>query len=170
MFLGFTGRFRNALSWKQRRLAHTDASRSLMFMQCFARQLAPLSAAVLLAGAATQSSDVQISFDAPDRSGEVVVAVFDSQAAWRARSDPIRTARIPPNETMRLADLPRGRYGVMAFQDKNGNGRLDTLPIGLPTEPYGFSRNARGVFGPPAWSAAAVEVGSTPVRQVIVLR
>lgn len=32
-----------------------------------------------------------------------------------------------------------GTYAVAAFQDLNGNGRLDRTRLGLPLEPYGFS-------------------------------
>lgn len=43
-----------------------------------------------------------------------------------------------------------GIYAVAAFQDVNGNGRLDRTGLGLPLEPYGFSgeipRGARPDF------------------------
>lgn len=127
-----------------------------------------LAAALLAVTPADGALEIQ--FDARGRQGEIVVAVFDSEDAWRTRREPIRTMRVRAGQTAVLTDLPAGRYGIMAFLDANGNGRLDTLPIGLPTEPYGFSQNARGRFGPPSWSAAAVEVGDDRARQVIVLR
>ncbi len=58
----------------------------------------------------------------------------------------------------------------MAFHDVDSDGRLDTLPIGLPTEPYGFSNNARGTFGPPAWRQATFGLTTGGARQVIRLR
>src|SRR5687767_10723404 len=39
-----------------------------------------------------------------------------------------------------------GTYGLSAFHDENDNGKLDTNFIGLPTEDYCASRNARGTF------------------------
>ncbi|MBX9933920.1 MAG: DUF2141 domain-containing protein [Methylobacterium sp.] len=43
-----------------------------------------------------------------------------------------------------------GVYAVAAFQDVNGNGKLDRTGLGLPLEPYGFSgevaRRARPEF------------------------
>nr|WP_238232282.1 DUF2141 domain-containing protein [Methylobacterium thuringiense] len=33
-----------------------------------------------------------------------------------------------------------GTYAVVAYQDLNGNGRLDRTGLGLPLEPYGVSR------------------------------
>ncbi|WP_409566628.1 DUF2141 domain-containing protein [Methylobacterium sp. E-005] len=35
--------------------------------------------------------------------------------------------------------VPPGTYAVAAYQDANGNGRLDRTGLGLPLEPYGFS-------------------------------
>ncbi|HJE23924.1 MAG TPA: DUF2141 domain-containing protein [Methylorubrum populi] len=46
--------------------------------------------------------------------------------------------------------VPAGIWAVAAFQDENGNGRLDRTGLGLPLEPYGFSgsvgRRARPDF------------------------
>lgn len=51
-------------------------------------------------------------------------------------------------------DVPKGVYGISAFHDENQNGKLDTNFIGLPTEDYCASRDARGSFGPPSFSDA----------------
>ena len=44
------------------------------------------------------------------------------------------------------------------MHDKNANGKLDSNIVGIPTEPYGASRDARGRMGPPAFEDAAVDV------------
>lgn len=49
-----------------------------------------------------------------------------------------------------LKGVVYGRYALRVFQDLNGNGKLDTGWMGIPKEPYGFSNNAMGRFGPPA--------------------
>ncbi|MDB5889173.1 MAG: hypothetical protein JWP47_4 [Polaromonas sp.] len=54
--------------------------------------------------------------------------------------------------------LPAGRYAISAFHDQNDNRTLDTYPLGIPREAYSFSRDARGVFGPPAFSDAAFDL------------
>jgi uncharacterized protein (DUF2141 family) len=48
-------------------------------------------------------------------------------------------------------DLPNGEYGISLFHDINRNNKLDKSWIGKPTEPIGFSNNARPNFGPPAY-------------------
>jgi uncharacterized protein (DUF2141 family) len=55
--------------------------------------------------------------------------------------------------------LAPGQYAATAFHDLDSNGKLNANLMGLPTEPYGFSNNARGNFGPPAFKDAAVTVG-----------
>ncbi|MDQ0546219.1 uncharacterized protein (DUF2141 family) [Methylobacterium brachiatum] len=51
-------------------------------------------------------------------------------------------------------DVAPGAYAVAAFQDANGNGRLDRTGLGLPLEPYGFS-GAVARRGRPDFSDAA---------------
>ena len=54
--------------------------------------------------------------------------------------------------------LPPGRYVLKSFADQNSNAKLDTNLVGLPTERYGFSNDARGHMGPPSFDQAAVPV------------
>jgi len=35
--------------------------------------------------------------------------------------------------------LPNGEYVISMFQDKNGNGKLDTYFFGIPKEPIGIT-------------------------------
>jgi uncharacterized protein (DUF2141 family) len=51
-------------------------------------------------------------------------------------------------------DVSPGTYAVAAYQDTNGNGRLDRTGLGLPQEPYAFSGEA-GRRARPAFPEAA---------------
>ncbi len=53
-----------------------------------------------------------------------------------------------------LDSLKFGEYAVKTFHDKNKNGKLDLNFLGIPTEDYGYSNNARSWFGPPSWDKA----------------
>lgn len=55
-------------------------------------------------------------------------------------------------------NLKPGRYAISTYQDENGNGKLDSNLLGVPLEPYGFSRDASGTMGPPSFDAAAVDL------------
>jgi uncharacterized protein (DUF2141 family) len=54
----------------------------------------------------------------------------------------------------RFTAVPAGSLAMAAFEDRNGNGVLDTNVFGVPTEGLAFSRDARGRLGPPSFEAA----------------
>ena len=60
--------------------------------------------------------------------------------------------------TVHFKNLPAGRYAIALFHDANGNGKLDSNRLGIPVEGIGFSNNATGSFGPPAFAKAAFDV------------
>ena len=89
-------------------------------------------------------------------SGRVAFALFDSQGGF-AGDRPVRAEYVPAaagSVTWRVEGLAPGTYAIKAYHDRNGNGRLDTGAFGAPVEPYGFSNDARGTFGPPPFTAA----------------
>jgi uncharacterized protein (DUF2141 family) len=51
-------------------------------------------------------------------------------------------------------DIPDGTYALVIVHDENMNGKLDTNWLGIPTEGYGFSNNAKALVGTPSFSAA----------------
>jgi uncharacterized protein (DUF2141 family) len=51
-----------------------------------------------------------------------------------------------------LHDVPPGVYAIEAYQDVNDNDKMDTTWLGLPLEPYGFSRDAHPVLSKPSFS------------------
>ncbi|WP_309645725.1 DUF2141 domain-containing protein [Phenylobacterium sp.] len=95
-----------------------------------------------------------------DQKGAIMVAVYDSEAAYdggkpaSATAIPATAARV---ET-KIAGLAPGRYAIKAFHDLNGDGKMGTNPFGMPIEPFAFSNNAVGTMGPAKWSAAAFTV------------
>ena len=50
------------------------------------------------------------------------------------------------------------RLAVAVFQDLDGNGTLSKGNYGIPSEPYGFSNNARGLMGPPTFKQAEIPI------------
>jgi uncharacterized protein (DUF2141 family) len=52
-------------------------------------------------------------------------------------------------------DIPPGTYAMAVIHDENMNGKLDTNWIGIPTEGYGFSNDAKAMLGAPSFSAAS---------------
>jgi uncharacterized protein (DUF2141 family) len=101
--------------------------------------------------------------------GSLMVAVFTEPAAW-LRQPKIGQrfsldGAVDGKLTVTLRNLPDGPVAVTVFQDANGNGRMDMNAMGIPVEPYGFSNDAAGQFGPPKFEQAVITpVAGQPVR------
>lgn len=66
-------------------------------------------------------------------------------------------------------NLPPGSYALAIFHDLNSNNKLDRKWIGLPDEPYGFSRNFKPRFGPPEFSDCSFELSAAGASQEVRL-
>ena len=132
-----------------------------------------LAAAVSLTGVSAQAADLRLTLRTEGAGGSIAVAVYANAADFRASRNPVMTRMVAAGEgttSVILTGLPPGRYAVGAFHDADGNGELTLWPVGLPREAYGFSRNARGRFGPPAFDAAAFDLPAEGTGQAITLR
>lgn len=56
-----------------------------------------------------------------------------------------------------------GSHAVSVANDLNGNGKTDTNVIGLPTEEWGVSGNARPLMRAPRFAEAAFDVAASSV-------
>lgn len=126
------------------------------------------------AGARSEDGALTLSFQGISRrEGVVLVALFDSKAAYDANTGPVRTLNLPASGgdfAVTLAGLAPGLYAVKAFHDRDANGRMNFNPLGMPLEPYGFSNNARAPFGPPSWRRAVFELKPGDNARTIRLR
>ncbi|MFZ6871522.1 DUF2141 domain-containing protein [Undibacterium sp. Di27W] len=103
--------------------------------------------------------------------GKVMVAVYDKSENFLKQ--PFKVAAVDAQADkvkLLIAGLPAGDYALSVFQDENSNGKLDTNPIGMPVEPYGFSNDAAGNYGPPSFAQALVQVSDAGKLISIKLR
>ena len=75
---------------------------------------------------------------------------------------------ISNNKAQIKLDVPFGSYVVSGFQDFDGNGVISGNFLGIPKEPFGFSNDAKGKFGPPKWQDAVFVFNKS--NQKITLR
>ncbi|MCI4668975.1 MAG: DUF2141 domain-containing protein [Bacteroidia bacterium] len=68
---------------------------------------------------------------------------------------------------LEFKDVPVGSYAFVAFHDIDGNQKLKSNLVGYPTEPIGFSRDAKMRLGPPAFSDAKMDVKA---NQTLIVR
>ena len=65
--------------------------------------------------------------------------------------------------------LEPGEYAVRLYHDVNDDGEMNTNPFGMPTEPYAFSNDAKGRFGPAKWEAAKFVVEADGTTHTITM-
>ena len=83
--------------------------------------------------------------------GNLLVGIYSSEESFMKKPAFGFTLSIP------CRGLPAGTYAISLFQDENGNGILDTGSFGRPTEKFGFSNNAEGIMGAPAYKKCRFE-------------
>lgn len=126
------------------------------------RWLAVCVFAALCATAKVHAADltVQVKNLRPTQ-GLVVGALYDSAATFlkpgaqkQAQVAPVQGAQA----SLVFRNLAPGRYALTAFQDENGNTKLDMNALGSPIEAVGFSKDAMGQTSAPTFDQAAVDL------------
>ena len=114
-----------------------------------------------------------LEFHGKDMSGyTLMVEVFNSENGFLLDNKRVRAINVKVasnSATVPIQGLIPGNYAIAAFVDRNQNGNLDRNFVGVPTELYGFSSEARRLFGPPSFDEAKFELGDDTVSQSIHL-
>jgi uncharacterized protein (DUF2141 family) len=104
--------------------------------------------------------------------GILRLGLYDRKG-YGADSDPVKFADVPvrlPVTVVTFADIPPGEYAVMTYQDVNSNDKTDSNFLGIPTEPYGFSRNAKPFLSKPGFDDARFTVSAGENSQTLRLQ
>ena len=87
--------------------------------------------------------------------GQVYIGLYDKAERWmKGGFKNVEIAAKKDRVTYEFKDLPEGEYAISLYHDENGNGKFDNNLVGMPIEPYGFSNDAMGNFGPPTFEQA----------------
>jgi uncharacterized protein (DUF2141 family) len=95
--------------------------------------------------------------------GHLMVRIAD--ASGNTITERREKAQDAPSQTLKF-ELPTAKYAIQVFQDKNNNLEIDRILLGPPSEPYGFSNNARGMFGPPELEEQLFKVSANTVHRI----
>lgn len=148
------------------RPARATLSRTLLGKACCAGLLALASTA-----GATDLLVRVVGLTAP--LGQVGCSLFSDDQGFPMDNSRARVQWLPAQTdgaTCRFSNVAPGRYAVSIGHDRNGNQRVDTNFIGLPTEPWGVSNNARPTLRAPRFDEAAFSVPSSPAEWSIEVR
>ncbi|MCV2352145.1 DUF2141 domain-containing protein [Paucibacter sp. Y2R2-4] len=121
-----------------------------------------LAMALCAAAGSAQAMDLELEVSGLTQSeGRVMVAVYTDANNWLKKpltGNSVEASTQKDGRVLiKLLDLPEGLLALSIFHDVNGNGKLDSNAMGMPKEPYGFSNNAAGSFGPPKFEKAQFE-------------
>ena len=96
---------------------------------------------VLSAKILSAQSRVTIEFIGVVRNaGKVYVSLFNSEKSYNEKQVYLKFEMEPVQENIQKElSLPYGEYFFSAYQDHNGNGKLDTRLMGIPKEKFAFS-------------------------------
>lgn len=92
----------------------------------------------------------------------VWLAIYNAETSFNDPENALIAAQVPVQQngvaacTIPASQLPK-RFAIAAFHDTNNDGALSRNQFGIPAERYGFSNNARGKFGPPAFEEAVID-------------
>lgn len=128
--------------------------------------VAPLFLAISLK--AQQQLIIEVKLNKPTAGGTLNLVVCPSAEAFASEKGcrPVQVKAEGGVVRIVLNDVAPGTYAIKAFHDVDRNGKLDTNFMGIPKEPYGFSNDAMGTFGPPSFDQASFKVvsGTTSVK------
>jgi uncharacterized protein (DUF2141 family) len=94
-----------------------------------------------------------------NNTGMVKVGLYNSEGTFLKTIYKSITSEIKNNSaTVTFIGIPKGEYGISTYQDENSNGILDKNMIGIPSEDFACSNNAKGFMGPPAYEDAKFNI------------
>jgi uncharacterized protein (DUF2141 family) len=105
--------------------------------------------------------------------GVLRLGLYDAARYPDDGSKPIASADVPAvaGETVvTLHAIPPGIYAVQAFQDVNADDKMNTSWLGLPQEPFGFSRDATPFLSKPSFDEVKFTLVTGENSQVIHLQ
>ncbi len=105
--------------------------------------------------------------------GLVRLGLYDEASYPDDKSKPIAFADVPAVEgetVIVLRNVRPGTYAIEAYQDVNGNDKMDTSWLGLPLEPYGFSRDAEPFLSKPSFSRVSFTLHAGEQSQILHLQ
>lgn len=99
--------------------------------------------------------------------GNLVVTLFSSEESFLNKGEQ-KIIEVNDQKMMIVTfeNLSAGTYAVSVIHDEDKDGDLNAGFMGMPTEDYGFSNDAKGMFGPPEFSEAKFQMSDNTTIQI----
>lgn len=115
-----------------------------------------------------------VSFEGIERAGGTVrLALYSSGSQFMVEDKAVLyNFNVDKKGTLEgfIENLPAGSYAFAAFLDENNNKKLDKNLVGVPTEPYGFSKEPPSKWRLPTWEEAKFEHRQSSKTHVVSLK
>jgi uncharacterized protein (DUF2141 family) len=134
--------------------------------------LATSIAAVTLLTTRVSASELNVRIEGIAHAGTIHVYVFTSPEGFPKEENAAVHQSYPGPSgaqseiAIQISAPDASEYVVMAYQDLDGNGKMNRLLGMIPQEPYGLSRNPQ-LFGKPKFLDAAIKVSD---GELVVLK
>lgn len=87
--------------------------------------------------------------------GSILIALYDHKENYMKKSYKNAEVKVENGKAIiEFTNLEKREYAFSLFHDINDNKKLDSNFLGIPKEPYAFSNNKKGSFGPPRFKDA----------------
>ncbi|MGB1169890.1 MAG: DUF2141 domain-containing protein [Flavobacteriaceae bacterium] len=101
--------------------------------------------------------------------GSILIALYESEESYMKESYKSADVLVKNNKAKFIFhSIKKGVYAFSLFHDLNNNKKLDTNFLGIPKEPYGFSNNKKGRFGPPKFNEASLEINKNSYYKISI--
>ena len=117
------------------------------------------------------AADLTIEVLGTEAKGTVYAALYDKSDTWMKKAVKGQSAVAESGKTIIVfKDLPEGEYALTLFHDLDGDRKMARNAMGMPTEPWGFSKDAMGTFGPPTFDEAKIILPASGLTTSVNLR
>lgn len=123
-----------------------------------------------MAAAQDRSVTLEIS-NVKSSSGELLIAVYDSETSYQDITQAIRAIEVDARSPITRLEvtLPAIQLAIVVLHDQNGNKQCDLNFFGIPKEPFGFSNNARPVFSSPSFNDVKINIGESTKMSISLI-
>lgn len=107
-----------------------------------------------------------------DDRGQLLAALYASADGFpgdRAKAFAHVVAPVHAGRATAVFDrVPAGPFAVVVHHDEDSDFKLATGLFGIPTEGYGFSRDAHGSFGAPSFDDSRLTLGADERKNIVI--
>ncbi|NRB52627.1 MAG: DUF2141 domain-containing protein [Saprospiraceae bacterium] len=115
---------------------------------------------------------INLTLEAPVGKGTILIAVYGSEADFDNNENAVAQGKVVVNKIgsyqTTLTDIPSGKYVIALFQDVNDNGKLDSNFLGIPKEPYAFSRSPKVKWRAPKYEEVVFDLQSSQDMKLVL--